>query len=221
MGKIPEQLSLLGRSAEVSATFDFSAVRRIELGAGSFVEYGNRFLLEHDALFSTLRASVRFRRDSRVMYEREVDIPRAFASLPEGGPIPPALQAIGDALAQRYRAQFERIGVAYYETGDDSVAFHRDHMPRDRPTLVAIVSLGAPRKLLVRKHGGGGGSRSFKLGWGDLFVMGGMCQADWEHGIPKQRHAEPRMSCVFRYVYPLPGAVDAAAEGAAAHTRRR
>jgi alkylated DNA repair dioxygenase AlkB len=59
------------------------------------------------------------------------------------------------------------------------------------------LSLGTPRKLLVRPYGGGT-SRVFRLGWGDLFVMGGMCQAHWEHCIPKQREAAPRMSCVFR-----------------------
>jgi alkylated DNA repair dioxygenase AlkB len=196
----PEQLSLLGRAAETSVPFDFAALQRVTLDAHSWIDYANRFVVEHTALFETLRADIRFRRESRVMYEREVDIPRAFASLPEDGPIPAPLQAIRDALEQRYAARFERIGVALYNDGDDSVAFHRDHVPRDRPTLVAIVSLGTPRKLLVRKHGGGP-ARTFRLGWGDLFVMGGMCQAGWEHGIPKQKHAEPRMSCVFRYVY--------------------
>lgn len=195
-----EQLSLLGRVNDSSAAFEFTALRRVTLDADSWIDYANRFVIQHAALFETLRASVHFRRDRRLMYEREVDIPRAFASLPEDGPVPAALQAIGAALEQRYRARFERIGVALYRDGDDSVAFHRDQLPRDRPTLVAIVSLGTPRKLLVRKFGGGP-SRAFRLGWGDLFVMGGMCQAAWEHGIPKQKQAEPRMSCVFRYVY--------------------
>jgi alkylated DNA repair dioxygenase AlkB len=207
---MPEQLSLLGRTtSETAAPLDFAALRRIDLDADSWLEYGNRFVLEHETLFESLRASVRFRRDTRLMYEREVDIPRAFASLPEDGPIPPMLRAIQQALAERYHAQFERIGVAYYQNGDDSVAFHRDHVARDRPTLVAIVSLGTPRKLLVRKFGGGP-ARAFKLGWGDLFVMGGMCQADWEHGIPKQKRAEPRMSCVFRHVYSFAGMPESA-----------
>jgi alkylated DNA repair dioxygenase AlkB len=194
-----EQLSLLGREPDASAPFDFTALKRMTLDDDSWLEYGNRFVVQHASLFDTLR-TLRFRHGSRVMYEREVGIPRLFASLPEDGPVPAPLASIERALAQRYRARFERIGVALYRDGDDSVAFHRDHMPRDRPTLVAIVSLGTPRKLLVRKHGGGR-SRAFMLGWGDLFVMGGMCQADWEHGIPKQKSAAPRMSCVFRHVY--------------------
>lgn len=192
-----EQLALFGRSNEERDELDFGGLRRIALGHDSWIDYCGQFLSGHAALFDTLRSTLPFRTERRMMYEREVDIPRLFAGLPEDGPVPPALVRIEQALAQRYRARFERIGVALYRGGADSVAWHRDHMPRDRPTLVAILSLGTPRKLLVRPYGGGP-SRAFRLGWGDLFVMGGMCQAHWEHCIPKQREAAPRMSCVFR-----------------------
>jgi alkylated DNA repair dioxygenase AlkB len=46
---------------------------------------------------------------------------------------------------------------------------------------------------------GGGRALSFDLGRGDLFVMGGACQHDWEHAVPKVRHAEPRISITFRH----------------------
>jgi alkylated DNA repair dioxygenase AlkB len=133
------------------------------------------------------------------MYEREVDVPRLYASLPQDGPMPEALAELETALAYRYAARFDHVGVALYRDGRDSVAWHRDHVPRDRPTLVAILALGAPRRFLLRRFGGGA-SRVFSLGWGDLLVMGGMCQVGWEHCIPKQKTAQPRMSCVFRYV---------------------
>jgi alkylated DNA repair dioxygenase AlkB len=90
--------------------------------------------------------------------------------------------------------------VALYRDGQDSVAWHRDHMPKDRPTLVAILTLGTPRRFLVRPFGGGS-SRAFQLGWGDLLVMGGMCQTRWQHSVPKQKRTAPRISCVFRHVY--------------------
>lgn len=195
-----EQLSLFGRAQEADESPTFTGVQRIQLDQGSWIDHCGSFLSQHATLFEQLRGTLRFRRERRVMYEREVDVPRLIAALPEDGPVPPVLEAVRVALAQRYQARFERIGVALYRSGGDSVAFHRDHMPRDRPTLVAIVSLGTPRKLQVRRHGGGP-SRAFRLGWGDLFVMGGWCQRDWEHGIPKQASASPRMSCVFRHVY--------------------
>ena len=35
---------------------------------------------------------------------------------------------------------------------------------------------------------------------GDLFVMGGSCQHDWEHCVPKTAHAAgPRLSIMFRH----------------------
>jgi hypothetical protein len=79
------------------------------------------------------------------------------------------------------------------------VAWRRDRELRhlDR-TLVAIVTLGGPRAFLVRPYGGGR-SRDFRPGSGDLLVMGGRCQADWEHSVPKVRTAAPRMSVSLRW----------------------
>lgn len=193
------QMSLWGQ-AEPRIERAFARVNRLELGMDSWLDYAPEFVAGHDTLFTRLLASMQWRQERRVMYEREVLVPRAYASAPEDGPIDPLLAQVGEALASRYGASFERIGIAHYRDGHDSVAWHRDHMPRDRPTLVAILSLGTPRRMLVRPFGGGP-SRAFALGAGDLFVMGGMCQAHWEHCIPKQKHAAPRMSCVFRHVW--------------------
>ncbi len=64
--------------------------------------------------------------------------------------------------------------------------------------MVAIVSLGAPRKLSLRPHGGGT-SIGFDLGPGDLLVMGGSCQRTWEHAVLKTTKAiGARISVQFR-----------------------
>ncbi len=198
-----EQLSLFGRSDMVSV--DFTTVRRIQCDEHSWIDYGSSFLSGHASLFELLRRRLPLKAESRVMYERTVDVPRLVCSLPEDAEVPAALAEVQTRLAQHYGVPggFARIGVALYRDGSDSVAWHRDHLPRDRPTLVAILSLGRPRRVLVRRHDKAGDRavRGFQLGWGDLFVMGGMCQADWEHCIPKQAQAGPRMSCVFRHVY--------------------
>ncbi|MGZ6140748.1 MAG: alpha-ketoglutarate-dependent dioxygenase AlkB, partial [Myxococcaceae bacterium] len=64
--------------------------------------------------------------------------------------------------------------------------------------IVALVSLGEPRKLLLRPRGGGP-SRSFPLGHGDLLVTGGNAQRTWEHAVPKVARAGPRISIAFRH----------------------
>jgi alkylated DNA repair dioxygenase AlkB len=65
--------------------------------------------------------------------------------------------------------------------------------------MVAIVSVGAPRALLLRPRGGGGPTLRHELGHGDLIVMGGSCQRTWEHAVPKSARATgPRISIQFR-----------------------
>src|ERR671932_695441 len=88
-------------------------------------------------------------------------------------------------------------------TGSDEVleVRHGDRIGRGRSadTMVAIVSFGSPRPLLLRPDGGGAASLRFPLGHGDLVVMGGSCQRTWEHCIPKTtRHVGPRVSVQFR-----------------------
>ena len=71
--------------------------------------------------------------------------------------------------------------------------------------MVAIVSFGSPRPLLLRPRGGGESLR-FPLGHGDLVVMGGRCQTDWQHTVPKEARAGSRMSITLRHSQPLPTA---------------
>jgi alkylated DNA repair dioxygenase AlkB len=91
--------------------------------------------------------------------------------------------------------------MCFYRDGRDSVAWHGDTIGRSRTedTMVAIVSFGAPRPLLLRPRGGGEPTLRYVLGHGDLVVMGGSCQRTWEHAIPKTaRPVGPRISVQFR-----------------------
>ncbi|MFD5762697.1 alpha-ketoglutarate-dependent dioxygenase AlkB, partial [Streptomyces sp. NPDC127044] len=95
---------------------------------------------------------------------------------------------------------FTTAGLCYYRDGRDSVAWHGDRIGRGarEDTMVAILSVGAPRDLLLRPRRGGETVRR-PLGHGDLIVMGGSCQRTWEHAIPKTaRAAGPRISVQFR-----------------------
>ena len=66
--------------------------------------------------------------------------------------------------------------------------------------MVAIVSVGDPRRLALRPRdrSDGSGSLSFEMGHGDLLVMGGSCQRTWEHAVPKVASAGPRISVQYR-----------------------
>ena len=64
--------------------------------------------------------------------------------------------------------------------------------------FVAIVSVGEPRRFLLRP-GTSGKSRALLLGGGDLLVTGGSCQRTWQHTVPKVAKAGPRISITFRH----------------------
>ncbi|HYP76728.1 MAG TPA: alpha-ketoglutarate-dependent dioxygenase AlkB [Polyangiaceae bacterium] len=193
------QLDLFGRGDPI---FDpaFSAVRRIELASEAWLELVPGWLRGHQALFDALLSKTRFRSEQRLMYEKVVEVPRLYAILGEDGPIPPVISAMQRALSLRYGEQFTNISLGYYRDGRDSVAFHGDRVARTLPrALVATVSVGAPRRFLLRPTGGGK-SLAFNLGRGDLLVMGGSCQRTWQHAIPKSRTLgeQARIAIMFR-----------------------
>jgi alkylated DNA repair dioxygenase AlkB len=191
------QLGLFGNEPP---RFDasFRGVERTTLDDEAWFDYGQRWVSGHDELFRQLRDAMRWKSERREMYERWVDVPRLYALVPEHGPGHPLLAEMQAALSARYGERFERVSLAYYRDGRDSVAPHGDTVARELPTaLVATVSVGTPRRFLLHPKAGGR-SVGLALGWGDLLVMGGACQRTWRHSIPKAAHAEPRISIMFR-----------------------
>ena len=105
---------------------------------------------------------------------------------------------MASTLARHYGVDFAGITLAWYRDGRDSVAPHGDRIGRlCEDTVIAIVSVGAPRRFLLHPVASGR-SRIFSLGWGDLLVMGGSCQRTWLHSVPKVARADPRISVQFR-----------------------
>jgi alkylated DNA repair dioxygenase AlkB len=176
----------------------FGAVRRVPLGQGAWLDIAPGWLSGHARLLEVLVRETRWRSEERMMYERMVDVPRLYAVLPDDGPGHPVIERMREALDRRYETQFVRTTLALYRDGRDSVAWHGDQVARRmQSALVATVSIGAPRRFLLRPHGGGR-SIAHSLGWGDLVVMGGTCQRTWQHSVPKVAHAEPRIAIMFR-----------------------
>jgi alkylated DNA repair dioxygenase AlkB len=181
------------------------AVRRIPLADGAWVDIRPGWMAGAAVLFRRLRQVVPWREERRRMYERVVDVPRLLCFYAEGEPLPdPALERARQALDAHYGPALGEplvtAGLCLYRDGRDSVAWHGDRIGRGstEDTVVAILSLGTPRALLLRPRGGGPALRH-DLGHGDLLVMGGSCQRTWEHAVPKTaRPAGPRISVQFR-----------------------
>ena len=177
---------------------DFSTVRRVILADGAWVDHAPGWVRGHDALFEELARGLPWRREKMRMYDKIVDVPRLLARVSRDGAGQPLIEQMRRAISVRYGEAFVYSSAALYRDGGDSVAFHGDTTAREMDqALVATVSLGAPRRFLMRRKDGGE-SVALALGRGDLIVMGGTFQRTWRHGIPKVASAAARISIMFR-----------------------
>ena len=182
-----------------------ASVRRTRLARGAWVDFCPGWLTGSAEVFGALVETVPWRAEQRRMYDKGVAVPRLLCFYDEDAPLPdPVLTAAREALNAHYGPElgepFRTAGLCLYRDGRDSVAWHGDTIGRGQTedTMVAIVSLGTPRALMLRPRGGGTSLR-FEVGHGDLLVMGGSCQRTWEHAVPKTNQAiGPRISVQFR-----------------------
>ncbi len=187
----------------------FQCMTRTMLDDESWIDHLPGWLHGADLVFAELVAKIAWRQREVIMFDRKVAEPRLTGwwgdrSSTDGDlavqPPLPVLRDALDALTARYHRPFDAIGFNLYRDGRDSVAWHadRERFHLENP-VVAIVSTGVPRAFQVRPKGGGSSS-SWMLGHGDLLVMGGACQHQWEHSVPKSASAhEPRLSIMFRH----------------------
>jgi alkylated DNA repair dioxygenase AlkB len=193
---VERQLSLLA-GGTIGCTG--APVERHHLDERSWVDVARGWLSGADEAFDRMVDGLTWRHGRRPMYGRLVDEPRLTASCPADDPAAPEpVREVADALEDRYRRPLRHLWANWYRSGDDAVAWHGDRVALgETDPLVAIVSLGGPRAFLLRPKGGGP-ARRHVLHSGDLLVMGGSCQHDWEHAVPRARGGPPRISLTYR-----------------------
>lgn len=171
------------------------AVERLDLGGGAWVDVARGWLAGADELFEHLLSgdAVSWQTSRLFRYDHYVEERRLGAHWQRGSPLPhPALAEATRALQNRYGVQFNSFGLMQYRDGRDGQAFHRDtDMKWLDDTVIAILSLGAQRPWLLRprtsRHDDSpskGATHDLTPNSGDLIVMGGRTQADWEHSVP-------------------------------------
>jgi alkylated DNA repair dioxygenase AlkB len=197
----------------------FARCDRVALDETSWVDVAPGWLDGAHDVFTALVDSLPWRQRRAVpMYDRLVDEPRLTSWWRSAdGPEPlPILAEARHLLTERYGAPFDSIGFNLYRDGHDSVAWHGDrHRRHVVDPVVAIVSVGDARTFGLRprptersaSQGTACASRRWELGHGDLLVMGGSCQHDWQHCVPKTRpglrsSVGPRLSITFRHGVP-------------------
>ena len=187
----PNKLVQVDQSAEFE---------RVVLDTTSWVDVCRNWIVGSNVLFEDLQASVAWQTTQLFRYEQTVEERRLSASWQRGKPLPhPALAEITRAIQRKYRVEFPGFGIIQYRNGADGQGFHRDtDMRWLDDTVIAVLTLGAQRPWLLRPRenrytndlenpGQKGTTHDLAPSCGDLIVMGGRCQADWEHSVAYMR----------------------------------
>ena len=183
----------------------FDGLRRDALDDRSWLDVAPGWVPDHAALFDRLLEIAPWQQRTRTMWDDEVLEPRLVANWPTGAQLPAEVLELTAPLGERYAVDFDSCLVNLYRDGSDAVAWHADTVRKTmRDPLVATVSLGARRSFLLRPAAGGPVQRRYAPGEGDLIVMGGACQHDWHHTVPRERSASgARMSITLRHSRPV------------------
>jgi alkylated DNA repair dioxygenase AlkB len=184
-------------------------VERLWLDDTSWVDVARGWLTDADDVFTALHDGVPWTTNKLWRYERWVEENRMYGFWAPGrGSAPhPAVVEAHRTLRHRYKP-FDSVAFCLYRDGNDAQGFHRDQEMRWlEDTVIAVLSLGAQRPWRLRHrrshHSDApdkGTTHDLQPASGDLIVMGGRCQADWEHGVPPVRTpVAPRISLQWRW----------------------
>lgn len=183
------------------------------------ISYTPRFIdgSTAEAWFAELRGAVAWRRERRLMYDREVEVPRLLASFRLDSPAPSTPRAILDSarrVRERLDVPFNSVGLNLYRDGRDSVAPHNDHLYEIRQGFpIALLSLGAIRRMTIRAKEPPRRIIQVDLERGSLLVMDYTTQLHYTHAVPKTDAAVgERISLAFRVKSPRRPEVASTAE---------
>jgi alkylated DNA repair dioxygenase AlkB len=154
-----------------------------------------------DRWFAALRDAVDWSSERRMMYDREVDVPRLMAHFAlDAAGLPRELAAAAAVASRVCGHAFNSVGLNFYRDGSDSVAPHNDKLHElAAGAPIAIVSLGATRRMTISTKSRPRQMIQLDLEHGSLLTMSYESQRHFDHSIPKSRFAVgPRISLAFR-----------------------
>ncbi|HEV8440201.1 MAG TPA: alpha-ketoglutarate-dependent dioxygenase AlkB [Methylomirabilota bacterium] len=196
------------------------SLTRVALVSGAWLDYEAEWLSpdEADAALAALREQLAWEQREIVLFGRRILQPRLIAWAGDLGyrysgqtleprPFTPAAGRLLERVGERAGVAFNHVLANRYRSGEDSMGLHADDEPELGPDpVVAIVSLGASRRLVVRpRRKQDRGRHDLELRHGALLVMGGTCQRHYVHGVPRQPGARgERISLTFRRLLRAP-----------------
>lgn len=156
--------------------------------------------------------AIRWEQTQIRMFGKSIDVPRLTSWMGDGAytysgirHVPSAMPDVVGQLRQRLDTltgvRFNSVLANLYRSGNDSVSWHADDEPElGAGPVIASLSLGSAREFRIRENATGIVTK-LVLGHGDLLVMSGRAQADYQHAVPKTRKAVgPRCNLTFRVV---------------------
>jgi alkylated DNA repair dioxygenase AlkB len=164
----------------------------------SWITHIHGLVIGDDQLMRQLSTLRGWEQRRRWMYDRVVDEPRLTHEYRDLTTAPAFLVALANTFSDYCRVRYDGLWMNWYRDNRDSTSWHADR-PANTPAtaIVPVLSLGATRHFLIRPYGGGP-STAFTPAGGDVLIMRGRCQRDWQHSIPKQQKpAKSRMSLNF------------------------
>jgi alkylated DNA repair dioxygenase AlkB len=168
--------------------------------AESWIEVVPAWLSGSDELLGRLLTAVPWKQHYRRLFEQTFLEPRLTAEYRDIHAVPhPVVVEMAAALSHHYGVTYDSVWLNLYRDGRDSTGWHRDRFACRRPScIVPVLTLGATRRFMLKPRGGGA-SIARTPHSGDLIVMGGRCQEDWFHSVPKSRTTVgPRVSINFQ-----------------------
>jgi alkylated DNA repair dioxygenase AlkB len=191
---------------------------RLDLCEGAWVDFWACAVPDHDAWLERLRAELPLAGESYRVVGRTVSAPRLVSwhgdpgtdyvysgVRHQPGPWTPALAELRAAVEERSGLSFNSALANYYRTGADSMGWHTDAEPEVGPSpadrWIASLSLGAPRRFILRHRRRRDDRHEWALGAGALLIMRGTTQTHYRHGAPKTtRPVGPRLNLTFRHI---------------------
>ncbi|KAL0479681.1 alpha-ketoglutarate-dependent dioxygenase [Acrasis kona] len=117
-------------------------------------------------------------------------------------PIPDFLLPVLKEVEKVTNQHYNMIMCNLYLEPGHSITWHSDDENFLGPNpCIASLTLGGTRDFFLREKADHQNKIKWELAHGDLIVMKGATQHDWEHAVPKRTQAnEPRINLTFRKV---------------------
>jgi len=170
---------------------------------------------EADALLEHIHGEAEFRQNYIQLFGRKAiprleawygswDYPYSNGVVLKAAPMPDYLQAVIEKIKAAGFGQFNAVLINRYRDGSDYISPHSDDDYGDPEPTIPSLTLGAARPFRLAKRIGKSKldkstTVEYLPGHGDLLVMKGRTNAEWQHWVPKTaKPISERINLTFR-----------------------